>query len=73
LCHRYTTERYKVSFDFLLWQADAVDMLERGKLDLILHPDDGLLPSHLSSQRLYEEWIWAVVRESKFSDRLTLK
>jgi DNA-binding transcriptional LysR family regulator len=73
LCRRYTTERYKVSFDFLLWQADAVDMLERGKLDLILHPDDGLLPSHLSSQRLYEEWICAVVRESKFSDRLTLK
>jgi len=48
--------------------------LERGKLDLILHPDDGLLPSHLSSQRLYrEEWICAVACESKFGDRLTLE
>ena len=63
-----------MTFDFRPWQADAVDMLERGKLDLILHPDDGLLPSHFSSQRLYrEEWICAVARHSKFSDRLTLK
>jgi hypothetical protein len=45
LCRRYTTERYKVNFDFLPWQADAVDMRERGKLDLIFHPDEGLLPS----------------------------
>ncbi|HEY2459005.1 MAG TPA: LysR substrate-binding domain-containing protein [Candidatus Acidoferrum sp.] len=74
LCRRYTTELYKVNFDFLPWQADAVDMLERGKLDLILHIDDGLLPSHLSSEKLYrEDWICAVARHSKFGDRLTLK
>src|SRR6201997_5730293 len=52
LCRRYTTERYKVNFDFLPWQTEAVDMLERGKLDLILHVDDGLLPSHFSLERL---------------------
>jgi DNA-binding transcriptional LysR family regulator len=58
LCRRYTPERYKVNFDFLPWQADAADMLERGKLDLILHIDDGLLPSHFSSENLYrEDWI----------------
>jgi DNA-binding transcriptional LysR family regulator len=74
LCRRYTTERYKVNFDFLPWQADAADMLERGKLDLILHIDDGLLPSHFSSEKLYrEDWICAVARQSKFGDRLTLK
>jgi DNA-binding transcriptional LysR family regulator len=74
LCRRYTTERYKVNFDFLPWQADAADMLERGKLDLILHIDDGLLPSHLSSEKLHrEDWICAVARQSKFGDRLTLK
>jgi DNA-binding transcriptional LysR family regulator len=74
LCRRYTTERYKVNFDFLPWQADAVDLLERGKLDLILHIDDGLLPSHFSSERLYrEDWICAVARQSKVGDRLTLK
>jgi DNA-binding transcriptional LysR family regulator len=74
LCRRHATEGYKVNFDFLPWQADAVDMLERGKLDLILHIDDGLLPSHLSSEKLYrEDWICAVARRSKFGDCLTLK
>jgi DNA-binding transcriptional LysR family regulator len=74
LCRRYERERYKVNFDFLPWLADAVDMLERGKLDLILHIDDGLLPSHFSSERLYrEDWICAVSRQSRFGDRLTLK
>jgi DNA-binding transcriptional LysR family regulator len=74
LCHSYTAERYKVNFDFLPWQAEAADMLERGKLDLILHIDDGLLPSHFSSEKLYrEDWICAVARQSKFGDRLTLK
>ena len=69
-----TTERYKLNFDFLPWQAETLDMLERGKLDLILHNDDTLLPSHFSSERLYrEDWICAVARESKFGDRLTLK
>jgi DNA-binding transcriptional LysR family regulator len=74
LCRRYTAESFKVNFDFLPWQADAVDMLERGKLDSILHIDDGLLPSHFSSERLYrEDWICAVARQSKFGARLTLK
>jgi DNA-binding transcriptional LysR family regulator len=74
LCRRYTAEGYKVNFDFLPWQADAVDTLERGNLDLILHIDDGLLPSHLSSERLYREnWICAVARQSKFGNQLTLK
>jgi DNA-binding transcriptional LysR family regulator len=74
LCRRYMAGNYKVNFDFLPWQAGAVDMLERGNLDLILHIDDGLLPSHLSSERLYrEDWICAVARNSKFGDRLTWK
>ncbi|HEY2468424.1 MAG TPA: LysR family transcriptional regulator [Terracidiphilus sp.] len=74
LCRKYTTERYKVNFDFLPWQADAADMLERGKLDLILHVDDGLLPSHFSTEKLYrEDWVCAVARESRFGDRLTLR
>ena len=74
LCRRYTAERYKVNFDFLPWQAETLEMLEGGKLDLILHNDDILLPSHFSSERLYrEDWICAVARQSKFAGRLTLK
>ncbi len=74
LCRRYATERYNVNFDFLPWQAEVVELVESGKLDLILHIDDGLLPSHLSSEKLYrEDWICAVARQSKVGDRLTLK
>jgi hypothetical protein len=41
---------------------------------LHIHIDDGLLPSHFQSERLYEEdWICAVARDSRFGDRLPLK
>ena len=44
------------------------------RLDLVLHIDDGLLPSHFQSERLYkEDWICAVARASCFGDRLPLK
>ena len=36
--------------------------------------DDGLLPSHFHSERLYrKDWICAVARGSRFGDRLSLK
>jgi DNA-binding transcriptional LysR family regulator len=74
LCRRYPPDRYRISFEFLPWQSDALDRLEHGKLDLALSVDDGLLPSHLQSETLYrEEWICAVARESGFGDRLSLK
>jgi len=48
-----------------------VDILERGKIDLIFHIDEGLLPSHFSSERLYrEDWICAVARQSKFGEKM---
>jgi hypothetical protein len=51
-----------------------VELVEHGQLDLVLHIDDGLLPSHFQSERLYrEDWICAVARGSRFGDRLSLK
>jgi DNA-binding transcriptional LysR family regulator len=74
LCRRYATGSYLVSFEFLPWQAGAAEMLEHGKLDLALHIDDGLLPSHFHSEKLYpEDWICAVARASRFGDQLSLK
>ena len=44
------------------------------KLDLVLHIDEGLLPSHFRTEKLYrEDWVCAVAAQSKFGDRLTLK
>ena len=60
--------------DVLSWQLGTADMLEHGQLDMAFQIDDGLLPSHLLSERLYrEEWICAVARDSSFDERLTLK
>src|SRR5258708_28822506 len=50
------------------------ELLEHGQVDLVLHIDDGLLPSPFHSERLYrEDWICAVARGSCFGDRLSLR
>jgi DNA-binding transcriptional LysR family regulator len=62
LCRQYG-EGYQVQFEFLPWQAGISELVERGQLDLILHIDDGLLPVHFHTERLYrEDWVCAVAR-----------
>jgi DNA-binding transcriptional LysR family regulator len=74
LCQQYVNGRYQVQFEFLPWQNGIIELVEHGQLDLVLHIDDGLLPSHFQSERLYREnWICAVARDSRFGDQLTLK
>jgi DNA-binding transcriptional LysR family regulator len=74
LCRQYANGRYQVQFEFLPWQSGITELVEHGQLDLALHIDDGLLPSHFQSERLYkEDWICAVARKSRFGDRLPLK
>jgi DNA-binding transcriptional LysR family regulator len=69
LCRQYANGRYQVQFEFLPWQSGIAELV-----DLVLHIDDGLLPSHFHSERLYrEDWICAVARGSRFGDWLTLK
>jgi DNA-binding transcriptional LysR family regulator len=73
LCRQYG-EGYQVQFEFLPWQAGISELVEHGQLDLILHIDDGLLPVHFQSERLYrEDWVCAVARNSHFRDRLSLR
>lgn len=74
LCRKYANIRYQAHFEFLPWQVGITDLLEHGQLDLALQIDDGLLPSHLHSEKLYrEEWVCAVARDSRFGDGLTIK
>jgi DNA-binding transcriptional LysR family regulator len=74
LCRQYVNGRYQVQFEFLPWQSGIAELVEHGQLDLVLHIDDGLLPSHFQSERLYrEDWICAVARDSRFGDQLSLK
>jgi DNA-binding transcriptional LysR family regulator len=74
LCRQYANGRYYVSFEFQPWQGGIAELVEHGQLDLVLHIDDGLLPSHFQSERLYrEDWICAVANDSHFGDSLSLK
>jgi DNA-binding transcriptional LysR family regulator len=74
LCRQYASGSYQVEFEFLPWQAGIPELVDRGQLDLILHIDDGLLPVHFHSEKLYrEDWICAVARGSRFGERLSLK
>lgn len=74
LCRQYANGRYQVHFEFWPWRSGIAELVEHGKLDLVLHIDDGLLPSNFQSKRLYEEdWICVVARDSHHGDRLPLK
>jgi len=74
LCRQYANGRYQVYFEFHPWQSGIAELVEHGQLDLVLHIDDGLLPSHFQSERLYrEDWICAVAHDSGFGDSLSLK
>jgi DNA-binding transcriptional LysR family regulator len=73
-CRQYANGRYQVQFEFLPWQSGIAELAGPGQVDLVLHIDDGLLPSHFQSERFYrEDWICAVARGRCFGDRLSLK
>jgi len=74
LCCQYANGRYQVHFEFWPWRSDIAELVEHGQLDLVLHIDDGPLPSHFQSERFNkEDWICAVARASHLGDRLPLK
>jgi DNA-binding transcriptional LysR family regulator len=74
LCRQYANGRYQVQFEFWPWRSGIAELVEHGQIDLVLHIDDGLLPSHFQSERLYkEDWIYAVARDTHCGDRLPLK
>jgi DNA-binding transcriptional LysR family regulator len=74
LCRQYANGRYQVNFEFHPWQSGITELVEHGQLDLVLHIDDGLLPSHFQSERLYQEdWVCVVANDSRFGDSLSLK
>jgi hypothetical protein len=73
-CQQYPSERHIVRFEFHPWQSGIAELVEHGQLDLIFQIDDGPLPSHFQSERLYrEDWVCALAKESRFSDRMSLK
>jgi DNA-binding transcriptional LysR family regulator len=73
LCRRWADGSHRVQFEFHPWQSGIAELIEHGQLDLALHIDDGLLPSHFQSERLYrEDWVCVVARESRFGNRISM-
>jgi len=62
-----------VQFEFLPWQSGIAELVEHGQVDLVLHIDDGLLPSHFHSERLYRRIGLRRRARSRFGDRLSLR
>jgi DNA-binding transcriptional LysR family regulator len=74
LCKMMTRDPYRISFEFLPWQSSAAELLEHGQLDLALQIDEGLLPAHIQTEKLYrEDWVCAVDRRSRIGEALTLE
>jgi DNA-binding transcriptional LysR family regulator len=70
LCREYADGCCQVNLEFHPWQSGIAELVEHGHLDLALHIDDGLLPSHFQSERLYrEDWICAVAQPSPMGRR----
>jgi len=74
LCRQYANGRYQVQFEFLPWQSGIAEPSGARTGRSGLHIDDGLLPSHFHSERLYrEDWICAIARGRPLGDRLSLR
>ena len=64
----------KVSFDFVSWNDEVFDALDRGRLDILLTADDGRLPGGFASELLYmDSFVCVAASESRLKKRLSLE
>ena len=74
LCQRLLAAGKRVSFDFVPLGDHVFDSMERGRLDLLLHADDGHVPTQYPREVIFEEeFVCVVARESPFAAHLTTK
>ncbi len=63
-----------LSFDIVPLTDGAFDTMDRGRIDLLLHADDGNVPSHLCREVLFEEdFVYVIAKNSSHSDHPTLE
>ena len=74
LCQRFLAAGKRVSFDLAPLSDHVFDSMERGRLDLLLHADDGHVPTQYPREVIFEEeFVCVVAKDSPFSSRLTAK
>jgi DNA-binding transcriptional LysR family regulator len=74
LCCNFVNNAHRVKVDCVSLPARPLELLESGKVDLLLAPSERMLPSAAEKEQLYREgWICAAWSDSAFGERLTLK
>ena len=74
LCKHVLATGSKVSFEISPLNDGVFEATERGRIDLLLHADDGNVPHNFARSVIFEEeFVCVVARKSLFSKRLTLK
>lgn len=73
LCKRFLAAGENLSFDFSPLNDSVCDAMNRGRIDLLLAAEDGLIPAHLLCRTLFKEgFVCVVAKEHGCVDRLTL-
>jgi DNA-binding transcriptional LysR family regulator len=74
ICRRVLPAAAKVSIEFVPFGGPTFDAIEKGRLDLMLNADDGYLPPHFASERIFDDsYSCVAAKESKYPGVLTLK
>ena len=74
LCQQFLAAGKRVSFDLAPLSDHVFDSMERGRLDLLLHADDGHVPTQYPREVIFEEeFVCVVAKESPYSKGLTTK
>ena len=74
LCKQFLTAGKRVSFEISPLNDGVFDAMERGRIDLLLHADDGNVPLQYPREVIFEEeFVCVVAREFPNSRQLTLK
>ncbi len=73
LCKRFLAVGKNVSFDISPLNDGIFDAMERGRIDLLLHADDGHVPAMFSRHVIFEEeFVCIVSKNSSYSDKISL-
>ncbi|HEY0257904.1 MAG TPA: LysR family transcriptional regulator [Candidatus Methylacidiphilales bacterium] len=74
LCQRFLSAGKGISFSISPLNDDIFDAMERGRIDLLLHADDGHVPLQYPREVIFEEeFVCVVARKFPCSGQLTLK
>ena len=74
LCRTVLPLATEVTFSFVPLHEAQFEAMEKGRIDLLLVADDGVAPSHLAREIIFEvEFVCVVAKESRFKHALTLK